>query len=120
MFKSILQTIVEQTPGAQSAILMGCDGIAVESYTTDGGNEDNGQAVVVEFASVVREVAHTAGLLSVGELEEIAIKCENMVIILTMLTPEYFVALLLDSAGVAAKGRYVVRRDAHKLRAALE
>jgi predicted regulator of Ras-like GTPase activity (Roadblock/LC7/MglB family) len=68
----------------------------------------------------VREVAHTAALLSVGALEEIAIKCENMTIILTMLTEEYFVALLIDSTGVAAKGRYVVRRDAHLLRAALE
>ncbi len=120
MFRSILQTIVEQTPGAQSAFLMGCDGIAVDSFTVSGANADGGQTVVVEFATVVREVAHTADLLSVGGLEEIAIKCENMTIILTMLTAEYFVALLIDSSGVAAKGRYVVRRDAHLLLAALE
>jgi len=120
MFKSILQTIVEETPGAQAAILMGCDGIAVDSFTLQGENSDGSQAVVVEFASVVREVAHTAALLSVGQLEEIAIKCESMTIILTMLTAEYFVALLIQSGGVAAKGRYVVRRDAHLLRSALE
>lgn len=120
MFKSILKTIVEQTPGARSAVLMGCDGIAVDNFSANAAGSDSSQSVVVEFASVIREVAHTASLLSVGALEEIAIKCENMTIILTMLTAEYFVALLIDRDGVPAKGRYLVRRDAHLLRAALE
>ncbi|OQY19823.1 MAG: hypothetical protein B6I36_03155 [Desulfobacteraceae bacterium 4572_35.1] len=119
MFKSTLKTIVEQTPGAQSAILMGCDGIAVDSFSLQNVSGDGHQSVVVEFASVVREVAHTATLLSVGELEEIAIKCENMTILLAVLTSEYFVALLIGRDGVPAKGRYLLRRDAHILQAAL-
>ncbi len=120
MFKQILQTIVEQTPGGRSAILMGCDGIAVDSFCQDVTSGDGGQAVVVEFATIVKEVAHMASLLTVGELEEITVQCEQLTIILTMLTPEYFVALLLDKDGVTAKGRYVLRRDNHLLRAALE
>jgi len=120
MFKPLLQTIVEQTPGAQSAILMGCDGIAVDSFTANSVLKDGGQSVVVELATVVREVAHTASLLSVGELEEIAVCCENMTIILTLLTAEYFVALLIERDGLPSKGRYVLRRDAHLLRAALD
>ena len=118
MFKPLLQTIVEQTPGAQSAILMGCDGIAVDSFSATA--QEGGQSVVVEFATVVREVAHTASLLSVGDLEEITVRCENMTIILTLLTAEYFVALLIGRDGMPSKGRYVVRRDAHLLQAALK
>lgn len=120
MFKSILQKLVEQTPGAQAAILMGCDGIAVDHVSTASPLDDGGQAVVVEFATVVKEIAHTASLLSVGNLEEVAVKCEKMTMILTMLTSEYFVALLVDRNGNAAKGRYLLKRDAHLLRAELE
>lgn len=120
MFKSILQNMVEQTPGAQTAILMGCDGIAVDHFSAISSPDDVGQAVVVEFATIVKEVAHTASLLLVGNLEEIAVKCEKLTMILTMLTPEYFVALLVAGDGSAAKGRYLLKRDAHLLKAALE
>ena len=122
MFKTILQGLVENTPGAKSAILMGCDGIAVDQVhnVSDADVDDNCQTVVVEFAAIVKEVMHTAAMLSVGNLEEITVKCEQMVVILTMLTDEYFVALLLERDGNAAKGRYLLKRDAHLLRTALD
>lgn len=120
MFKPILKNLVEQTPGAQSAILMGCDGIAVDHFTLDSGADEGGQSVVVEFATVVTEVAHTVSLLNVGALEEIAVTCEKLNILLITLTNEYFVALLVEREGNAAKGRYLLRRDANRLRAALE
>lgn len=120
MFKAILKNLVDNTPGAQSAILMGCDGISVDHFIKDSASEEGGQSVVVEFATVVTEVAHTASLLSVGGLEEIAVKCEKLTILLIMLTDEYFVALLVDRNGNAAKGRYLLRRDANLLRAALD
>lgn len=120
MFKPILQKLVEQTPGGQTAILMGCDGIAVDHFSVISSPNDGGQAVVVEFATIVKEVVHTASLLSVGDLEEIAVTCEKLTMVLTMLTPEYFVALLVARDGNAAKGRYLLKRDTHLLRAALE
>ena len=120
MFKQILQGLVDNTPGAQAAILMGCDGIAVDQVCSDSAVSESGQAVVVEFAAIVKDVIHTASLLAVGNLEEIAVKCEQMIIVLTMLTDEYFVALLMSRDSNAAKGRYLLRRDAHLLRKALE
>jgi len=120
MFKPILKNLVEQTPGAQTAILMGCDGIFVDHFTIDSAVEEEGQAVAVEFAAVVTEVSHAASLLNVGGLDEIAVKCGNLSILLSMLTNEYFVALLINRDGNAAKGRYLLRRDAHLLRSALD
>ena len=120
MLKSILHGLVENTPGAQSAILMGCDGIAVDQVHKLSDADDSGQNVVVEFAAIVKEVMHTAAMLSVGNLEEITVKCEQMVVVLTMLTDEYFVALLLERDGNGAKGRYLLKRDAHLLRKALD
>lgn len=120
MFKPILKNLVEQTPGAQSAILMGCDGISVDHFTADVTVEEDGQSIAVEFAAVVTEVSHAASLLKVGGLDEIAVRCGNLSILLSMLTKEYFVALLVDRDGNAAKGRYLLRRDAHLLRAALD
>jgi predicted regulator of Ras-like GTPase activity (Roadblock/LC7/MglB family) len=120
MFKQVLQEIVESTPGAQAAVLMGGDGITVEHFNQSDMSADGGQSLAVEFATVVKEAAHTVSLLNVGRLDEIAVKCEQMTVIISILTPEYFVALLMEPDGNAGKGRYLLKRDAHKLRTALE
>lgn len=120
MFKDILQNVVEQTPGAKSIILMGCDGIAVDQVNCAGSIVEDVQNIVVEFAAVVKELLHTTTLLAVGDLDEVTVKCEKLTIVLTMLNSEYFVALLLDDDGHLGKGRYLLKRDAYKLKAALD
>jgi predicted regulator of Ras-like GTPase activity (Roadblock/LC7/MglB family) len=120
MFKKILQNVVEQTPGAQSAVLMGCDGIEVDHFLASAGSAETDQALVVEFASIIKEISHTVSLLSVGTLEEVTVKCQNMTIVLALLTPEYFVALLVGSGGNTGKGRYLLKRDMPVLREGLE
>ena len=120
MFKTILQNIVDQTPGATSIVLMGCDGIAVDSVFCQGSTADRTQAVTVEFATVIKELIHTAQLLSAGSLKEVMVKCEHLTIVLEMLSDEYFVALLFDDDANIGKGRYLLRRDAYKLKQELE
>ncbi|PLX96967.1 MAG: GTPase [Desulfuromonas sp.] len=120
MFKAILQEIVDQTPGAGSVVLMGCDGIAVESVFRQGVTADKTQAITVEFSSVMKELMHTTQLLAAGNLREVTVRCDELTIVLTMLDDEYFVALLFDDDAGMGKGRYLLRRDAHKLREALE
>ncbi|MCD6527540.1 MAG: roadblock/LC7 domain-containing protein [Desulfuromonas sp.] len=120
MFKSFLQNVIEQTPGARSIVLMGCDGIAVDQVNRAESMVEDTHNIVVEFAAVVKELIHTTTLLSVGDLEEVTVKCENLTIVITMLNAEYFVALLLDTDGHIGKGRYLLKRDAHKLREALD
>ena len=36
MFKEILETIIERTEGSLGALIMGVDGIAVETFTETG------------------------------------------------------------------------------------
>jgi len=120
MFKAILQEIVDQTPGATSIVLMGCDGIAVDAVFRQGTAAEDTQAITVEFAAVVKELMHTTQLLSAGTLKEVMVKCEQLTIVLEMLSEEYFVALLFDDEANIGKGRYLLRRDAHKLRKELE
>lgn len=120
MFRDVLQNILDQTPGARSVILMGCDGIAVDAHYRDAVPAEETQGVAVEFATVIKELIHTANLLSVGALEEVTVKCDKLVIVLTMLNEDYFVALLFDESGNVGKGRYLLKRDAQALRDALD
>ncbi|MBN2645155.1 MAG: roadblock/LC7 domain-containing protein [Desulfuromonadaceae bacterium] len=117
MFRQILEKMVNDVPGALSAVLMGNDGIAVEQFPAQS---TDGQSLIVELGNTVKEIHHTTTVLAVGELQEITVQCEKVTFLLLMLNEEYFVAMLLDSPAAAGKGRYVMKRDAGRLRSALD
>jgi predicted regulator of Ras-like GTPase activity (Roadblock/LC7/MglB family) len=120
MFRDNLQKIVDNVDGGVAGLLMGFDGIAVESYTRppdDGGLDI--QTVGMEFSFILTQVRKAAEILEVGSVREITIKAEQLVVIIRVLSDEYFVALALRPEGNLGKGRYLLRVVAPKMVAEL-
>lgn len=118
MFGKILETIVEGAGGGVGAVLMGYDGIAIEQYFKACEGVDL-QLVAVEYANVLKEIKKAAEVLNTGLMEEVSIKTERFHVVISTLTDEYFVALTLEREGNYGKGRYLLRREAPRLREAL-
>lgn len=118
MFSEILQRIVEGTSGGIGAVLMGYDGIAIEQFFAPDQEIDL-QMVVVEYSNVLREIRKTAEILSLGEMEEISIRTDRFMIVIRMLSEEYFTALIINSDGNFGKGRYLMVRESANLVEAL-
>ncbi len=114
MFKAILQGILDESNG-MGVVLMGYDGIAVEQEMAQGESVDP-HLVAVEYANVLKEVQKAAEVLQTGGLEEVSINTGRFRVILRMLTDEYFVALTLRRDGNFGKARYLLMRDAEKLK----
>jgi len=116
VFKPILREIVENTDGALASILMGLDGIAVESYARPQTHpEVDVESVGSEYSQVLPQIKQAAQMLEMGSAQEIAIQAENMVTVLRLLNDEYFVALALAPHGNIGKGRFLLRVQASKL-----
>ncbi|PLX85745.1 MAG: GTPase [Desulfuromonas sp.] len=118
MFHDILEGIVAGTAGGIGAVLMGYDGIAIDQHFKPWDGADL-QLVAVEYANVLKDIKKTAEILDSGDMEEVSVKTEKFYVIIRILTDEYFVALTLDRAGNYGKGRYLLSRDAPRLREAL-
>ena len=118
-FKAVLKTIVEGSDGCFGAVVMGYDGIAIEEYLHEGGGVDV-QLLAVEYASVLKEIKRTVGLLNTGEMEEVSIISERCTVVVRGLGDDFFVALALGADGNFGKGRYLLKREASKLREALQ
>ena len=118
-FKAILKTIVEGSDGALGAVVMGYDGIAIEEYLCAGDGMDV-QLLAVEYASVLKEIKRTVGLLNTGELEEVSIISERCSVVVRGIGSDFFVALAIGENGNLGKGRYLLKREASKLREALQ
>jgi len=118
MFGEILQEIVDGTAGAIGAILMGYDGIAIDQHFKESEGNDL-SLVAVEYSNVLKEIRKTAEILNTGVMEEVSVKTERLYVIIRTLNDEYFVALTLKRDGNFGKGRYLLLREAPRLREAL-
>jgi predicted regulator of Ras-like GTPase activity (Roadblock/LC7/MglB family) len=123
MFQDSLQRIVDNVEGGIAGLLMGFDGIAVESYTRPPPMEQAAaldiNTVGMEFSYILGQVRKAAEALEIGGVEEIAIRAEKLSIVIRVLSSDYFLALALDEKGNFGKGRYLLRVVAPKLQAEL-
>jgi predicted regulator of Ras-like GTPase activity (Roadblock/LC7/MglB family) len=118
MFKEPLQKIVDNVEGGMAGLVMGFDGISVESYTREGHKIDI-TTVGMEFSFILTQVRKAAEILDVGGITEITIKAEKLTIVIRVLNSDYFLALALSPEGNFGKGRYLMRVVAPRLQAEL-
>lgn len=118
MFQEHLKRMVENTDGGVAGLLMGFDGIAVESYVVSEGGVDI-QTVGMEFSFILTQVRKAAEILEVGTVSEVTIRAEALTILIRVLSSEYFMALAIRPEGNFGKGRYLLRVVAPKIQSEL-
>jgi predicted regulator of Ras-like GTPase activity (Roadblock/LC7/MglB family) len=115
MFKEALRQIVEQTEGAIAGLLMGFDGIAVDSYTRDEPNVKDINEIGMEFSVILGSIKRAAEALEAGGAKEVAIQAEHLTTLIRVINDDYFVALTMRPDGNPGKGRFILRTAAPKI-----
>jgi predicted regulator of Ras-like GTPase activity (Roadblock/LC7/MglB family) len=107
LFAETLRKVVDNVDGAIAAVIMGLDGIPVDSYVRS--NAVDVTTVGMEFSFILGQVRKAGDSLQVGLLEELSVKAQRLVLICRMLTPQYFVAVAIAPDGNFGKARYMCR-----------
>ena len=110
MFKGILETIVERTEGSLGALIMGTDGIAVEKVLGEAGNEANLDVAAAEFTTLVRSSQRAGNDIGLGDLRELVISLDKAMVVMRLLSRDYFVVLALSPDGNLGRGRFELRK----------
>lgn len=90
-----------------AGVVMGFDGIAVETVSHDG-NVDISK-IGMEFSFVLGQVRKAAELLEVGGLHEVTIRSGELTFMIRVLNEEYFLGIALTPNGNFGKGRFLMR-----------
>jgi predicted regulator of Ras-like GTPase activity (Roadblock/LC7/MglB family) len=114
MFQDELRDLVERADGAIASLLMGFDGITVDSYSR-GTTALNVEVIGSEYSVVLGQIKQAAAMLELGAAQEVAVQAENMTAIIRLLNDEYFVIVALEPSGNLGKARYLLRIQAPKL-----
>lgn len=97
---------------------MGLDGIPVEQYARAPDRVDV-TTVGMEFSFILGQMRKAADSLKLGQLDEFSVRAERLMIVVRMLSPQYFVAVALAPEGNFGKCRYLLRLGAPTLVAQL-
>ena len=117
MFQAILEKVLSGCDRALGAVVMGFDGIAVQTVVRDEAFDV--RTLATEFSFVLGQVRKAADLLELGEVEEVTIRAERATLVVRVLSPEYFVAVVLAPEANAGKARFRARLALPDLRAQL-
>ncbi len=118
MFAEILKKVVDGVDGALAAVVMGLDGIPVETYVKAADRIDV-NTVGMEFSFILTQVRKAGDSLQVGGLEELSVKAQRLTLVCRMISPQYFVAIAMAPEGNFGKLRYLVRMASPTLSAQL-
>lgn len=118
MFAEALRKIVDHVDGGIAAVVMGLDGIPVETYVRQRDKLDV-TTVAMEFSFILGQVRKAGDSLQVGGLEELTVKAQRLLLVCRMISPQYFVAVALAPEGNFGKARFLARMAQPSLSAAL-
>jgi len=118
MFAETLRKVVDNVDGGIAAVIMGLDGIPVDSYVRQNDKLDV-NTVGMEFSFILTQVRKAGDSLQVGGLEELTVKAQRLMLVCRMVSPQYFVAVVMAPEGNFGKARYLARLATPALVAAL-
>ena len=121
MFREHIQKLIDRLDGGIAGVLMGFDGISVDSYAKAGfgGALPDIQTLAMEFAHMVAQARRTVQSLDAGALQEVTIRTDSVTLVVHVLTQEYFLACAMLPVANLGKARYLVRMAAPHLQADL-
>ena len=115
MFKELLESVIGRTEGSLGALIMGTDGIAVEKVLGEAGMEANLDVAAAEFTSLVRSAQRAGNDTGLGALRELVISLESAVMVMRVLSRDYFLVLAIASHGNIGRARFELRKAELKL-----
>jgi len=108
VFAETLKKVVDNVDGGIAAIIMGLDGIPVDTYVRLNDRVDV-TTVAMEFSFILSQIRKAGESLQVGALEEMTVKAQRLLLVCRMIAPQYFMAVALSPEGNYGKCRYLMR-----------
>lgn len=117
-YRDALKSITAAVSGSLAAIIMGYDGIAIDEFMVENVPFDL-QLVAVEYANLLRDIRRTVELLENGTMQEVSIATDKVRVLVRIINGDFFLVLVMAADGNYGKGRYLLSREAMRLKTEL-
>jgi predicted regulator of Ras-like GTPase activity (Roadblock/LC7/MglB family) len=118
-FITHLENVVSEVQGALACSVMGFDGITVETHQIPEAEPLDLSSSWIEYSGVLTQLKAACEGLKTGGVAEVTINTDKCLMLVRVVSPEYFLILALKPDGNYGKGRYLLRITAPKVKAEL-
>jgi predicted regulator of Ras-like GTPase activity (Roadblock/LC7/MglB family) len=108
MFLEQLSRIGDRIGGVLALSLVAKDGIAVESVSSDP--ELDLEVLAAELISQVRSITENHRELEIGEVQQMSVVTDRLTLIVSSVTRDYYLLLVLGPEGSHGRARFELRR----------
>lgn len=112
--KKTLSEILERESSVKSALIIDKDGIVILEMVRQ--DQKSAQELAIEYATVMQQIIKVTDVLNLGDLEEILVSTENSVIVIRLITRNYYLILVVRNDGNIGKAKYLAKRTADLIR----
>lgn len=113
-FKSLLNRLLEDIPGALGAIIVDWEGEAVDQVARI--NEYDIKVLGAHSGIILSQLREALSRIDSGDLDEVVIRTGQNKTLISPLTEEYLLILQLGSEAIVARAAYKMRRCVEALR----
>lgn len=114
-FKTVLKEVIRGIPGSLVAMVIGRDGLIVESYQNAAIGLDR-EVIGAEYAGVVSEVHKQISILKLDELKDVTVCSDMFTVVAHIISHDYYFVVFLNSQANEGLARYKTRVCSLKLR----
>ncbi len=114
-FRDLIKEIVDRVEGSVQCLLMGRDGLPVESYPPSDESPFRGEDLGVEYTGILSQLSELHQRAQFGETEELIVRSPNFTALFYFLSEDYFLLLILKPDGNVGKARFLLRINSSKL-----
>jgi predicted regulator of Ras-like GTPase activity (Roadblock/LC7/MglB family) len=108
MFDLELNTVLSFLEGSKAILIMGYDGIVVESVSKE--DDQDFHDLTIELGQIVKNIGELSKNSNVGQFNEMVLQFDQAKILLRSIHQDYFLALLMNKEESIGKGQFAVQR----------
>ena len=113
VFRETLKGLASRVEGVRGVSLIGRDGIAVDTFLQNGRTPLD--LVAAEMTGFLKNLSAADLGLETGSVRQFAVVADNAIVVLSSVTPEYYLLMLLSRDGNFGRARYELRKAASVL-----
>lgn len=114
-FSTVLKEVIRAIPGSLVAMVVGRDGIIVESYQSASIGLDQ-DVVGAEYSGVLSEVHKQISILKLDDLKDVTLCSDLFTVVAHIISRDYYFVVFLNSRANEGLARYKTRVYSLKLR----
>lgn len=108
MFAERLEELSQRIEGVRSLSLVAHDGMPVESVPPEPGLDV--EALAAELMAQVRTISQNHQELATGPVRHLSVRTDRMIVMVSAVSDDYFLMLVLEAGGNAGRARFELRR----------